>query len=175
MKSRTFMTLFAIVLFLIVVSPVFAMQDPPQEPAPDPIEQLRLTPEQRQRIRTILDESKTERQMTNRRLREANVALDQALDADPIDETVIQQRVNELAAAQGAQLRMRIQMELKIRRELRPEQLATLRRLHLQIRDVMGGQRPVNTFNQRPGRETVRPNRRNSAAPNFPHRNINQP
>ena len=178
MKVRTFMTLFTVVLFFTLASSAFAMQDPPQaqEAAPDPIEELRLTPQQRQRIRMIVEETKTDRQMTNRRLREANVALDQALDADPVDENVIQQRVNELAAAQAAQLRMRIHLELKIRRELRPEQLAILRSRRLQIRDVMNGQRPVNTFQQRPGREGLRPNQRNSVGPpTYPHRNIRQP
>lgn len=156
MRSRTFMTLMAFVLFLIPTGSVFAMQEPAQELAPDPIEQLRLTPDQRQRIRVILEQNKLERQMTNRRVREANVVLDQALDAEPVDEAVIEQRVSELAAAQAAQLRMRIQMELKIRRELRPEQLAMLRQLRLQIRDVMGAQRPVNTFQQRPRRPIQR-------------------
>jgi hypothetical protein len=75
------------------------------------------------------------------------MALTQALDAEPIDENVIDQRLNELAAAQAAQMRMRIQIELKIRRELSPEQLATWRRLRLQMRDFMGAQRPLN---QRP-------------------------
>ena len=105
----------------------------PVEPlgAADPIQQLRLSPEQRQRIRRILAQNKDERQTTNQRLRQARLALDQALDADPVDENLVEQRVNDLAAAQAAQLRMRIQTELQIRRELRPEQLATLRRLRL--------------------------------------------
>ena len=111
---------------------------------PDPIEQLRLTPEQRQRVRMILEENKAERQSINRRVREANVALDQSLDTDPADENVIEQRINELAAAQAAQMRMRIHTEIRIRRELRPEQLATLRRLRLQVRDLVNGQRPLN-------------------------------
>ena len=149
---RTFITLIAVALFLTVASPVFATQDPAQDFPADPIEQLRLTPEQRQRIRVILEQNKPERQSTNRRVREANVALDQALDADPVNESVIEQRISELAAAQTAQLRMRIETEIKIRRELRPEQIAVLRRLRLQIRDVVGPQR-------RAGREAVRPNR----------------
>jgi Spy/CpxP family protein refolding chaperone len=140
-------TLF-VVLFLSVVSPSHA-QDPVQPAvAPDPIEQLRLTPEQRQRIRMIVNQTKEDRQMTNLRVRQANIALDQALDAEPIDEVLVDQRVAELAAAQAAQLRMRIQMEMRIRRELNPEQLATLRRLRLQVRDVMGGaQRPIKQGN----------------------------
>ena len=143
MRSKTF-TLLASVLLLLTFCAVAAAQDPAQDVAPDPIEQLRLTPEQRQRIRMIREETQTERQIANRRLREANFALDQALDAEPVNDAVIEQRVNELAAAQATQLRMRIQMELKIRRVLRPEQLAVLRQMHLQIRDVMGGQRKIS-------------------------------
>lgn len=123
-------------------------------PAEDPIEQLRLTPDQRQRIRLIFNQNKDERQQANRRLREANVALDQALDADPIDESMIEQRLNELAAAQAAQTRMRIHTELRVRRELRSDQLATLRRLRLQVRDVMTPQHPMN---RRPAQQGLRP------------------
>ena len=102
----------------------------------------------------IFEENKDERQSINRRVREANVLLDQALDAERADETVIDQRLNELATAQAAQMRMRIYTELKIRRELRPEQLATLRRLRLQVRDFVNNQRPLK---QRP----LNPQRRN--------------
>ena len=159
MRLRTFTTLLAVVLFLTVAAPVFATQDamqPGQDMPDDPIEQLRLTPEQRQRIRMIVEQNKNERQSTNRRLREANVALDQALDTEPIDEAVIQQRINEVAMAQAAQLRMRIETEIKIRRELRPEQLAMLRALRLQIRDVVGDQRPRR---QQQRRDAFQPNR----------------
>jgi len=150
MKSRT---LFFAATLIITLAGFGHAQDL-TAPAPDPIEQLRLTPEQRQRIRTILEENKDERQSINRRVREANVALDQALDADPADETVIDQRLNDLATAQAAQMRMRIHTELKIRRELRPEQIATLRRLRLQARDFVNGQRPLN-------RRALNPQRRN--------------
>jgi Spy/CpxP family protein refolding chaperone len=155
MRLRTLMLLSAAVL--LFTGTVYAQDTPPPSGA-DSIEQLRLTPEQRQRIRMIFEETKIERQQINRRMREANVALDQALDAEPTDQNVIEQRLNELAAAQTAQMRMRIQTELKIRRELRPEQLAILRQLRLQARDFMGAQRPRN---QRPAAQGFRPNRRN--------------
>lgn len=123
--------LMAAVFFLLGTAQVQAQE--PGEPlaGTDPIQQLRLSPEQRQRVRRILAQNKDERQATTQRLRQARLALDQALDADPVDETLVEQRVNELAAAQAAQLRMRIQTELKIRRELTPGQLVTLRRLRL--------------------------------------------
>ena len=155
MRSRTSMFFLAVVLTVTCAG--FTCAQELAQPAPDPIEQLRLTPEQRQRIRMIFEENKDERQSINRRLREANVALDQALDTDPLDENVIEQRVNELATAQAAQMRMRIQTEVKIRRELRGEQLATLRRLRLQVRDFVNGQRPLNQrrLNQRPLRRNL--------------------
>ena len=156
MRLRTLMLLLAMVL-LFTGTGYAQDAPPPPPPNPDTIEHLHLTPEQRQKIRMIFDENKTERQQINRRLREANVALDQALDVEPTDQNLIEQRLNELAAAQTAQMRMRIQTELKIRRELRPEQLATLRQLRLQARDL-GVQRPLN---QRPARQGFRPNRRN--------------
>lgn len=134
-------------------------QDQPA-PAVDPIQQLNLTPEQRRRIRLLTQETRDERQTTNRRLREANAALDQALDAQPIDENLVEQRMNELAAAQAAQLRMRIHMELRVRRLLDPEQLATLRRLRLQIRDVIAAPRPNNNAPRRPNTDAFRQNPR---------------
>jgi len=156
---RTFILLFAALLLLTTTTATHA-QDAPAPPVEDSINQLNLTPEQRQRIRTIFETNKTERQSTNRRLREANLALTQALDAEPIDENVIDQRLNELAAAQAAQMRMRIQIELKIRRELTPEQLATWRRLRLQMRDFIDARRPLN---QRPAAQRLQ--RRRNAPP----------
>jgi Spy/CpxP family protein refolding chaperone len=162
MTSRLLIALLFLTGTSITHARVVATQD--QQPGQtqqtdiaDPIEQLQLTPEQRQRIRMIVAQTKDERQITNRRVREANVALDQALDAEPTDESLIEQRVTELAAAQAAQIRMRIRTELRIRRELRPEQLATLRRLRLQVRDVMGTQRPIN---RRPLRQGLQPRNR---------------
>jgi Spy/CpxP family protein refolding chaperone len=149
------MLLLALSMLLVAGGSAFA-QNP--QPTDDPIQQLNLTPEQRQRIRTLTEQTRDERQQTNRRLREANVALDQALDADPVDENLVEQRINELTAAQAAQTRMRIHMELRIRRVLNPDQLATLKRLRLQLRDVMNPQRPNNP--RRPNVDAFRPNSR---------------
>ena len=160
MRVKTLLLLFAGLLLLATTSAANAQDAAPLPPVEDSINQLNLTAEQRQHIRVIFEENKTERQTTNRRLREANIALTQALDTEPIDENVINQRVNELAAAQANQIRMRIQIELRIRRELSPQQLATWRSLRLQMRDFMDGQRPLK---QRPNaqglqqRRNVRP------------------
>ena len=166
---RSIFLLAAVLIFTITHSTHAQNQAPT---AVDQIEQLRLTPEQRQRIRMIFEETKNDRQRINRTLREANVALDLALDAEPIDEALIDQRLNELAAAQAAQMRMRIQTELRIRRELRPEQLATLRRLRLQARDFVDAQRQLN---QRPANQGLRPNQRSGIVPLNPRRNLPPP
>ncbi|HEX5883526.1 MAG TPA: periplasmic heavy metal sensor [Pyrinomonadaceae bacterium] len=160
----------AAILFLFLAAAISGdarpFQDQDTTPV-DPIEHLHLTPEQRQKIRIITQETRDERQTTNRRVREARIALDQALDAQAPDENLIEQRASELVAAQAAQLRMRIQTELRIRRELNPEQLAALRSLRRQLRDVRGVQR---TLNQRRGRQGLRLNQRNRALsrPNIP-------
>jgi Spy/CpxP family protein refolding chaperone len=162
-----FKTISTTVLLMLAFALPANAQDQPtpaqDEPAAaaDPIQQLNLTPEQRQQIRRLTQETREERQTTNRRLREAHTALDQALESDPLNENLVEQRINELSAAQAAQLRMRINMELRIRRLLYPEQLATLRRLRLQLRDVMNPQRQNNPNNpRRPNADAFRPNRR---------------
>jgi Spy/CpxP family protein refolding chaperone len=127
-----------------------------------------LTPEQRQKIRAIRQSSRQEREMVNQRLREANIALQQAMDADTIDEALIEERLREAAAAQAAAMRSRIQNELKIRRVLTREQIAILRNLQMQAQDL----NRERDQNQRPVRQgnVLRPNQRNGIAPVFPRR-----
>lgn len=167
-KGRKLVSLLVMVLGLGTVFLTPAQEQGPTSGADD-IEQLRLTPDQRQRIRQILEDTKDERQATNRRLREANVALDRALDQEVLDEALLEQRIIELGAAQIAQTRMRVQREVRIRRVLTPEQLATLQKLRVQMADIMGNQRP----NQRPRADGLRPNQRNTIVPPLvPRRNV---
>src|SRR5436190_23245595 len=97
------------------------VSQPPQEPAAaqqpdaqqDPIAQLNLTPEQRQQIRTIREQSKDERAAINRRVRESRVALNQAMDANPPDEALIEQRAREAGDAEAASIRLRAMTQTK--------------------------------------------------------------
>ena len=110
-----------------------AASDAQQQTAPvDPIAQLNLTPEQRQQIRSIREGSREERVRANQELRDANAALNAALDVENPDEAVVEQRVKEVATAQQAVMRMRILTEIRVRRVLTVEQRATLRSLQLQ-------------------------------------------
>ena len=109
---------------------------PMQQQDGDPIRQLNLTPEQREQIRAIREDKKKERAEVAMRVREANRALEEALDSDTPDEAVVEQRMRDLGAAQAAAMRMRILTEVRIRKVLTREQLVILRGLRLQARQT---------------------------------------
>jgi len=101
----------------------------------DPIQQLNLTPEQREQIRSIRENNKADRAAINEQLREANRALEEALSSDNPDETLVEQRLRSVAAAQAASTRMRVLTEIRIRRVLTLEQRNILRSLQQQARE----------------------------------------
>lgn len=137
------LTALALLAFLAAALPVAgqAVRQPPTTPEPqqggaggDPVRQLNLTPEQREQIRSIREINKVERAAINQRVREANQALEEALDSDNPDEGVVEQRMRDLGGAQAAAMRMRILTEVRIRKVLTPEQLGVLRTLRQQAR-----------------------------------------
>jgi Spy/CpxP family protein refolding chaperone len=99
-----------------------------------------LSPDQIQRIRLIQRDTKDERATIQQRLREANRALEESLDTENVDESVIDQRMQDVNAAQNAQLRLRIQTELRIRRVLNPEQRAMLKDIRVRAGDLIRAQ-----------------------------------
>jgi Spy/CpxP family protein refolding chaperone len=145
--------------------PATATQQPAgaQQPEPpqDPIAQLNLTPEQRQQIRAIREQSKDERATINRRLRETRQALNQALDANPPDEGLIEQRAREAGDAEGASIRLRALTQTRIRRVLTVEQLRTLRILQAEAAQNRREQRIENRAEKR----QANPNQRNGIGP----------
>ncbi len=163
-KRKAF--LLSIALMLAFSLPISA-QDPAQ-PADaqqnqqeDPIRQLNLTPEQREKIRAITEDNRNERVMINRRLREAQAALEETLDSDSPSESAVEERIRDVATAQAAQIRMRALTELKIRSVLTPDQLKIWRGLRAQIR------RQINNPDARQNRRNA-PNQGNGMAPLFP-------
>ena len=161
-------TLLALIITVVCCANVSAQEpQPPQNSrraASDPIEQLQLLPEQRQKIRAIRESTREERAMINLRLRQANIALQQALDVDNPDDAVIEQRLRNVAAAQADSMRMRVLTEVKIRRVLTPEQVAILKSLQATAQDPnQNPRRPVREGN------VLRPNQR-GMAPLFPRR-----
>jgi len=129
-----------------------------------------LSPDQIQRIRLIQRDTKDERATIQQRLREANRALEESLDAENVDESVIDQRMQDVNAAQNAQLRLRIQTELRIRRILNPEQRAMLKDIRVRAGDLIRAQQDRRAL--RPEANGLRPNG-NGALPrrNDPLRN----
>jgi len=160
MKSFVRLTLLLIVLLLSACSISYA-QDPqsnsaPPQDAPDLLGRLRLSPDQIQRIRLIQRDTKDERATIQQRLREANRALEESLDAENVDESVIDQRMQDVNAAQNAQLRLRIQTELRIRRILNPEQRAMLKDIRVRAGDLIRAQQDRRAL--RPEANGLRPN-----------------
>ena len=152
-------------------------QQQPTTPEPqqggDPIRQLNLTPEQREQIRSIREQNKTERAAINERLRESNRTLEEALNAENPDEALVEQHVREVAAAQAAAMRMRILTEIRVRRVLTPEQRVILRTLQRQAKDIRRERLLVNP-DERQRRQEERSralqNQRNGLGPIFPQR-----
>lgn len=174
-------TIFAVLAaaFIFIVAPVYSpcvAQQPDTPPAAqmgDPIRELNLSPEQREKIRTIREETKEERAAINQRLRQTHEALEEALDSDNPNDAVIEQRLRDVAAAQAASMRMRVLTEVKVRRVLTPEQLSTLRNLRQNARELRRERQQENRDNRSRQDGIDRrglPNQRNGLAPLFPGR-----
>lgn len=94
--------------------------------------QLNLSRAQRIQLREIRRQREPEARELVRRVRLARRALDQAIYSDAAEDSLVEQRAGELAAAQAALVRLRAATELKVRRVLTAEQLQTFRQLRLQ-------------------------------------------
>jgi Spy/CpxP family protein refolding chaperone len=154
-----------------------SLQDPeapPTEPRSgtdaDPIPLLRLSPEQRQRIRAINEENQEERQRVNRQLREAQRALNQSLDVDSPSQDLIDERIRDVAQAHAAQIRIRVLQELRIRSVLTPDQVRlwkTLRARNLRRR--------LNNADREGRGERILQERRNGLRPGLEQRQRRRP
>ena len=109
---------------------------------------LNLSPEQRAQIKAIRRETEPQGRQLGIRLQQARRALDEAIYADNPDESVIEERVREVSAAQAAVMRLRTFTELKIRRVLSAEQLKAFRQLQRRPR-----MRQPPRMNQNPPRD----------------------
>ena len=170
---------------VLVAAPSYSLgahqqQQPNSQQRPagdDPIRELNLSAEQREKIRAIREQLREERAAVNHRLREANRTLEETLDADNPDETAVEQRLREVAAAQAASMRLRVLSEVRIRRVLTPEQLAILRSLRQNARGFRRELQRDNILRRRDRVDRRRglPNQSNSLGPSFPRRGVPQP
>jgi Spy/CpxP family protein refolding chaperone len=180
--ARTVLSfVFAASLWTAAPTCLQAQQPPPEAqqatPGGDPIRDLNLSPEQRERIRAIREETRDERAAINQRLRERNRALEEVLDSDNPSDAVVEKHLLDVAEAQAASLRMRISTEMKVRRVLTPEQLTTLRTLRQNARNLRRErQLENNEMRRRDGIERRRMPNRNTMVPGLPRRlNPNRP
>jgi Spy/CpxP family protein refolding chaperone len=179
-KRRVWSLLFAAAIVALAFSAARAQDTQQPQPAEtqqtaaqqDPITRLNLSAEQMQRIRTIREQNRDERAAINRRVRQAQIALDTTLDSENPSEELIAQRAHELGEAQAALIRMRAVTEVRIRRVLTLEQLARLRQLRVEAARAREEQRLENRPN--PGnRRNGLPNQRNGVGPlNQQRRNL---
>jgi Spy/CpxP family protein refolding chaperone len=138
--SRASRVLFPLILLLVIQGVQTRAQSPtPQnsEPAqtqaqaaqlPD-FAQLNLSPDQIQKIRAINAEVKEQRQAAGMKLRQAQRALAEAVEAPTSNETLIEQRSHELADAQAATIRLRSLTEARILQVMTPDQRLKLREM----------------------------------------------
>ncbi|HET6671128.1 MAG TPA: Spy/CpxP family protein refolding chaperone [Pyrinomonadaceae bacterium] len=174
-KRLTLAFLFGGCVLLVVPAHIQAQQQPLPEnqqsgPGGDPIRDLNLSPEQRERIRAIREDQRDERAAINQHLRETNRALEEVLDSDNPSEALVEKHLRDVAEAQAASLRMRVATEMKVRKVLTPEQLTTLRMLRQNARDMRREQQIENNQRRRERIERRGLPSRNSIAPVFPRR-----
>jgi Spy/CpxP family protein refolding chaperone len=177
-QSGRLLTLIAL-LGVLSASPLYGQTAQQQPGAPetqqggvggDPIRQLNLTPEQREQIRSIREHNKEERAAINQRVRDSNLALEEALNSDNPDEAVIEQRVRAVGEAQASAMRMRILTEVRIRRVLTVEQRKILKTLQ-QEAQANRRERLLATPDERQERREERrglQNQRNGVGPLLP-------
>lgn len=174
--ERIIPTVLMSAIVLVAASTQSLAQQPHAEgqqsaPVGDPIRELNLSPEQRERIRGVREEMRDERAAINQRLRETNRALEEVLDSDNPDDAVVDRRLRDLAEAQAASIRMRVLTEIRVRRVLTPEQLATLRTLRQNARDVRRErQQERKDMRRRDNVDRRGLPSRNTIAPAFPNR-----
>lgn len=181
MKSINLYNFILTGLFLIFSS-VFVVAQEPLQPQgagmnqngppsrPNLLSELNLSQPQMRQIRRINQERKPIMQESQRRLHDANRALDEAIYSDSSNETEIQERLKEAQEAQMEVIKNRTMTELAIRRVLTPEQLMKFRQLRSQF---LERNEPENRMNPRQDKlrnlpKGLRPNRPPNRLPDRP-------
>jgi Spy/CpxP family protein refolding chaperone len=93
------------------------------------LHKLGLSPEQMEQIRQINLERRPLIDDAQKRLREANRALDAAIYAEQVNESDFEAKLKDVQSAQAEVARIRFTNELAVRRVLTPEQLARFREM----------------------------------------------
>ncbi len=160
-------------------TPEVKPQETPRPPAEKPqdirqkaLMQLGLSREQVQQIRRLNQERKPQMDEAQRRLREANAALDAAIYADQVNDADVEARMKEALLAHAEVAKLRFSNEYAVRKVLRSEQLVRFREIRQrfgQIKREMeerrkmpddgGGERTIGQPGNQPVRQFIKENR----------------
>ncbi len=145
--------------------PQDASQFERQEPRPNLLESLGLTQDQVRQIRVMNRDRKPLMDAAQRRLRQANRALDMSIYGDALDENVVRERLREFQQAQNEVASIRFKSELDLRKILTPEQLTRFRGLRARVaetrqniqqrRQLPPNERPPQRIRQLPDRRPI--------------------
>lgn len=170
MRARTNIIIIAFAVILSAVAainaqdvPTDAPQQEPRPTRPNLFRLLELTPEQLAEIKKYNDENKEARQEANRRLRETNRELDQAIYGEKVEDSVVEEKLKNYQDAQAEVARLRFQGELALRKLLTADQL--VRFLELRHRFAEQRQRMQQQRQEMPQRPFRRMNRRPEQKP----------
>lgn len=142
MKNFNFFTLIFIGCLIMLSFSIVCGQDQQspeqtfdQKERPNLLAELDLSPEQIRQIRLLNRERQPLVRAARQRMKDANLALDQAVYADSIDESLIQTRLKEAQMAQAEFTKIRSFTEFAVRKILTPEQLVKFREVRLKFMD----------------------------------------
>ncbi len=106
------------------------------ERRPNLLAELGLSREQIQQIRRMNQERRPAMMQAQRRMQEANRALDMAIYRDSVRDEEFQNCLKDVQAAQAELARLRFESELSVRKVLTPEQLVRFRELRRRFAEV---------------------------------------
>ena len=112
-----------------------------QPPAQTLPEQLGFTPQQIQQWREINREFRNQEMGATFKLRQARLALNDAMESQPTNEEVIKQRAKEVADAQSAVTQLQALRQARVMQMLTPEQRVKLKEIK-DHRDAQGIKQP---------------------------------
>jgi len=120
---------------------------------PNLLAELGLSPEQVQQIRRMNQERRPTMMQAQRRIKEANRALDMAIYRDTVNDEEFQTRLKEVQIAQSDVARLRFENELAVRRILTPDQLVRFREIRRRFEEQRQNEMRERRQQRRMGRE----------------------
>ena len=187
-KTNAPSKLFAAILLLAAAAATYAQGDNPQTPAASTNQTqnvaqtappqnvpaaLSFTPQQEEQWRQINREFRTQEVAAAAKVRDARLALNEAIESPSHNEGMIKQRAKELADAQSAVTELQALRQSRVLQILTPEQRTKLKQLREErAREARRQQSQVNSFDPR---QRIRRNSNNSILTPAQRKALRQP